>query len=132
MSGIPLPVPNADTQPYWDAVTQGRLIYQHCPSCQTPQFYPRSLCLACHGTALEWRESTGMGTIATFTEVLRAPTAAFKAMAPYIIALVDLDEGFRMMVNIVEGNCANIVIGARTRTVFREVDGMILPQGALV
>ena len=129
--GIPLPKPNADTKPYWDAAAQGRLIYQHCLSCDKPQFYPRSTCVVCQGGELEWRESMGAGTIVTFTEVLRAPTAAFKEMAPYVIALVDLDEGFRMMVNIVEGEREQIAIGARTRTVFREVDGVTLPQGAL-
>lgn len=131
MSDIPLPRPNADTQPFWDAAAQGRLVYQFCPSCRKAQFYPRSICLACQGGTLEWCESRGEGTIATFTEVMRAPTAAFKAMAPYVIALVDLDEGFRMMVNIVEGDRAKIAIGARTRTVFREVEGFVLPQGAL-
>jgi len=129
--GIPLPKPDADTQPYWDAAAEGGLIYQHCQSCDKPQFPPRSICAACHDSALEWRESRGEGTIATFTEVLRAPTAAFKELAPYVIALVDLDEGFRMMVNIVEGDMARLAIGARTRTVFREVEGMTLPQGAL-
>lgn len=129
--GIPLPKPNADTQPYWDAAAQGRLVYQHCQTCDKPQFYPRSQCATCHGSALEWRESKGEGTIATFTEVLRAPTAAFKEMAPYVIALVDLDEGFRMMVNIVEGDTTRLAIGARTLTIFREVDGVTLPQGAV-
>ncbi len=129
--GIPLPKTNADTQPYWDAAAEGRLIYQHCLTCNKSQFYPRSLCATCHGGALEWRESQGQGTVATFTEVLRAPTAAFKELAPYVIALIDLDEGFRMMVNIVEGDMERLAIGARTRTVFREVDGITLPQGAL-
>jgi uncharacterized OB-fold protein len=128
---IPLPKPNADTCLYWEAAAQGRLIYQHCNSCGKPQFYPRSICAACHGNQLEWRESKGDGTIATFTEVLRAPTTAFREMVPYVIALVDMDEGFRMMVNIVEGDMAGLAIGARTRTVFREVEGMTLPQGAL-
>lgn len=129
--GIPLPRPNADTQPFWDAAAEGRLLYQHCGDCNRAQFYPRSHCAACHGSDLEWRTSKGEGAIVSFTEVLRAPTPAFKDMVPYIIALVDLDEGFRMMVNIVEGHREKLAIGARTRTVFREVDGVTLPQGVL-
>lgn len=129
--GIPLPRTNADTQAFWDAAAEGRLIFQHCRTCEKAQFYPRSLCAACHGSDLEWRSSRGEGTIASFTQVLRAPTPAFKEMAPYVIALVDLDEGFRMMVNIIEGDREKLAIGARTRTVFREVDGVTLPQGAL-
>lgn len=129
--GILQPKANADTREFWDAAAQGRLIYQHCRTCDRPQFYPRSICVACHGSDLEWRESRGEGTIVTFTQVHRAPTAAFKLMVPYVIALVDLDEGFRMMVNIVEGDIAKLAIGARTHTLFREVDGVTLPQGAL-
>ena len=129
--GIPLPKPNSDTQPFWDAAAQGRLVYQYCRSCDRPQFYPRSRCAACQSSNLEWRTSKGDGTIASFTEVMRAPTAAFTAMVPYVIALVDLDEGFRMMVNIIEGDRGKLAIGARTRTVFAEADGVTLPQGAL-
>jgi len=131
MSGIPLPKPNVDTQPFWDAAAQGRLLYQHCLACEKPQFYPRSTCVNCQSGRLEWRESQGKGSIATFTEVLRPPLAAFKAMTPYVIALVDLDEGFRMMVNIVAGDKDKLAIGARTHMVFSEVDGFVLPQGAL-
>lgn len=131
MTGIPLPRPNADTLPYWDAARAGKLVYQYCSDCRKAQFYPRSFCASCHGRNVEWRESAGMGEIATFTIVERAPTAAFKNMVPYAIALVDLDERFRMMVNIVEGDLRDIRIGARTRTVFVEADGITLPQGAL-
>lgn len=129
--GIPLPRPDADTQPYWDAAAQGKLLYQHCLDCESAQFPPRSLCAHCQGGRLEWRESAGHGRIASYTEVARAPSAAFRDQVPYVLALVDLDEGFRMMVNIVEGDRGLLAIGAATRTVFREVQGTVLPQGAL-
>lgn len=129
--GIPLPKPNADTRPYWDAAAAGKLLYQFCLSCNRPQFYARGVCIGCQSDQLEWRESTGQGVVVTFTQVFRAPTPAFKEMAPYVIALVDLDEGFRMMVNIIDSDAAAIVIGSRTRTVFREVDGFTLPQAVL-
>lgn len=130
MTGIPLPKPNADTQPFWDAAREERLIYQYCGTCGKAQFYPRRACMNCHDTALEWRDSAGHGTIASYTQVMRAPTSAFKELAPYVIALVDLDEGFRMMVNIV-GTIEGIAIGTRTRTIFIETDGAVLPQGVL-
>lgn len=128
---IPLPKPNADTQPYWDAAAEGRLLYQQCTACNRPQFYPRGFCVACHSDKVEWRESTGLGTIVTFSQVFRAPSAAFRDMSPYIIALIDLDEGFRMMVNIVESENGQVSIGAKTETVFQEVGGFTLPQGKL-
>lgn len=128
---IPLPKPNADTEPFWTAAKQGQLIYQYCQTCDKTQFYPRSVCVKCQDNRLEWRQSAGHGKVASFTEVMRAPNAAFKEKAPYIIALLDLDEGFRIMVNIIESDRQKLAIGARARIVFREIDGMILPQGVL-
>jgi hypothetical protein len=82
---------------------------------------------------LDWRRSAGAGTLYSHTTVYRAPTSAFKADVPYVVALVDLDEGFRMMVNVLGCDPADVQIGRRMRIVFRASDGgMKLPQGELV
>jgi len=93
----PLPVPNADTAPFWDGCARGELLLQSCRQCGTAQFPPRSLCARCHAPAPAWRRASGRGRIASFTRVHRPPSAAFKADLPYVIALVDLDEGPRIM-----------------------------------
>ncbi len=127
----PVPVPNADTRPFWDACARGELLYQHCAACGRPQFYPRARCAACQAAGLEWRRSAGLGSIYSYTTVYRAPTPAFKSMAPYVISLVDLDEGFRMMMNVLDCEPAQVAIGARVRVVMRESDGAVLPQAVL-
>jgi uncharacterized protein len=127
----PVPVPNAETRPFWEACARGELLYQRCVSCGRAQFYPRAHCAHCHSGGLEWRRSLGVGAVYSHTTVHRAPTPAFKPMVPYVIALVDLDEGFRMMMNVLDCEPSKVAIGTRVRVVFRESDGALLPQAVL-
>ena len=114
----PAPRPNADSAPYWEACNRGELIYQACTACGHVQFYPRALCAACQSRALEWRRSAGKGSVHTFTVNHRAPTAAFADDAPYVIALVDMDEGFRLMLNMLNCSVEEVAIGMRVRITF--------------
>jgi len=69
----------------------GMLAYQYCQTCSAAVFYPRVLCPSCGETALEWRVSSGQGTVYSTTTVYR------RREAPYNVALIDLAESFRMM-----------------------------------
>lgn len=128
MTAKPTPVPNADTRPFWDACNEERLIVQTCKACGHVQFYPRALCVKCEGRDLDWRDAKPNGKVHTFTIVHRAPTLAFKADAPYVLALIDLDDGFRMMMNIVNCEPESIAIDMPVRIVFEDRDGQRLPQ----
>lgn len=129
----PLPKPTAETLPFWQACAQGRLVYQRCDACGRAQFPPRGHCASCHAAPLAWRESARVGTVHSHTTVQRAPTAAFKADVPYAIALVDLDEGFRMMTNVRGAPPDAVRIGARVRIVFEDTGGeWPLPQALLL
>ncbi|MCT9812827.1 Zn-ribbon domain-containing OB-fold protein [Acidovorax sp. Be4] len=124
----PLPRANAQTNAYWDGCAQGELRYQRCGQCGQVQCIPRSLCDRCQSSDLPWSASRREGTVLTFTTVYRAPLPAFKEMLPYVIAIVDLDEGFRVMANAL--SCVPpdaLAIGARVRIGFKEVHGMALP-----
>jgi len=85
-------------------------------------------CARCGGRALDWRRSAGRGVVHAVSVVHRAPSPAFKADVPYAIALVDLDEGFRMMANIVGADPARVAIGDRVRLVFEQRGEVALPQ----
>lgn len=123
----PLPRPNVQTQPYWDGAAIGELRYQCCSDCGSVQRIPRSLCEQCQSTRLEWRPSQRTGTVLTFTTVYRAPLPVFKDMVPYVIAIVDMDEGFRVMANALPQACEGLEIGARVRVGFQDMHGMALP-----
>jgi uncharacterized protein len=92
------PVPTPDTQHYWDAARRGELALQRCVSCDQAFFYPRSHCPACLGADVEWTVASGRGTLHTY---VIAQHAAPGFEAPYAIAIVALEEGPRMMANII-------------------------------
>lgn len=124
----PLPRPTAETKPFWDGCAAGVLRYQSCARCGAVQFIPRSLCAHCQADRLDWHDSAGFGKVLTHTTVYRAPTPAFREEAPYVIALVDMDEGFRLMANVAGGAAAPVAIGSRVRIGFRQVEGVALPH----
>lgn len=127
MAKYPLPRPNAQTQPYWDGAAVGELRYQCCSACDSVQRIPRSLCEQCQSSRLQWKDSQRTGTVLTFTTVYRAPLPVFKDMVPYVIAIVDMDEGFRVMANALPQACEGLAIGTRVRMGFQDVHGMALP-----
>lgn len=117
----PLPVPNADTAPFWDGCARETLTVQRCDDCGTRQFPPRPFCTACRSAALTWVAASGRATVASFTVVHRAPVPAFREAVPYVLALVDLAEGPRMMTNLVDCDPGSVRIGQAVRFVFRRV-----------
>ena len=106
------------THQFWAAAARRELIIQHCGACDEHQFYPRPFCLACGSNELDWAEAKGTGTVYSLSEVHMSPSPEFEA--PYIIAIVELDEGPRFMTNIVNGRCE---IGDRVRLAWRDRDG---------
>jgi uncharacterized OB-fold protein len=96
----PLPRPTPTEQPFYDACARGELILQHCQHCGHVLFYPRTHCDVCQSEQLVWQRASGAGLIASYTVVRRGVSADFEA--PYVIALVDLVEGPRMMSQIVD------------------------------
>lgn len=128
-ASLPQPKPNADSLPYWNAAREKRLMLRHCKACGRTHFMPRHLCPHCWSDNLEWVESKGLGTIHSFSVVHRAPTAAFAQHTPYVVALIDLDEGTKMLTNIVGPDAFGVNIGDRVAVTFEDRgDGAVLPQ----
>jgi uncharacterized OB-fold protein len=110
----PLPrFPQPDTAPFWDATAGGRLTYQVCRRCGGVVFYPRGHCTHCTSLDLEWRTSAGRGTIYTFTVIRQHGHPFFRGRVPYTVAFVDVDEGFRMLSEIVDAGPEDVRIGQR-------------------
>ena len=95
----PLPKPDHVNAEYWQAAADGRLLIQECPSCGHRQWYPRALCTACAGDP-EWLECSGSGTVYTFTIIRQFGMKPFRDELPYVIAMIDLEEGPRIMGDI--------------------------------
>jgi uncharacterized OB-fold protein len=88
----PLPALDPVSGPYWLAAAEGRLLIQQCPKCGNRQFYPRALCTACAADP-EWLECSGLGEVHTFTVVRQYGAKPFRDELPYVIAMVQLEEG---------------------------------------
>jgi uncharacterized OB-fold protein len=119
----PLPKPDPLTMPFWSSLNRRSMEVQRCESCGSHVFYPRGLCPSCGSRALRWTPVSGRGRIYAFTIVHRPTNAAFRADAPYILAMVELDEGVRMMTNIVgvAPDPARVRIGMPVEVVYEEV-----------
>ncbi len=126
---LPIPVPNPDAGPYWAAAREGRFVLQRCAACRSPRFVPRLICPQCGSDAAEWSDASGAGTVHSFTVVHRAPSAAFRGRIPYVIALIDLEEGPRMMANIVGDDAREVAIGDQVQVCFEaRGEGAKVPQ----
>ena len=93
--------PEPDTEAFWEATKQHKLTYQTCDSCDSVIFYPRRHCPTCGSADTTIKESKGEGVIYTFSVIMQSRHPAFKDLGAFAVAYVDLDEGFRMMTNIV-------------------------------
>jgi uncharacterized OB-fold protein len=129
--GKPIPTPTTDSAAYWAGCNREELLYQRCGACGHVQFYPRRTCTACQAGDLDSLQSAQRGTIHSFTVVQRAANPAFNEDVPYVVALVDLDEGFRMMMNVVGDDRLSAAIGRRVRVVFEPRGEQKLPQATL-
>ena len=114
---IPAPQPNSETQAFWDAAGEGKLLIKKCNSCGEVHFYPRSICPFCFSDNTTWQQASGDGTIYTYSVMRRG------APVPYAIAYVTLAEGPTMMTNIVDCDLDGIKIGQKVKVVFKPTEG---------
>lgn len=118
-SGLPAqpPTPSLETQPFWDAAAEGRLVLPRCDACGFVIWYPRRFCPECSGRTITWFAASGAGTIYSCT-VTRKGQGAWSEVGPYVLAIVELTEGPRLMTNVVGADPASVRIGAAVEVVF--------------
>ena len=107
------PEPNVETQPFWDAAREGRLLIKRCNDTGQPFYYPRALSPFTLSADTEWVEATGTGTIYSLSTMRRGKDA------PYTLAYVTLDEGPAVLTNIDTDDHDALAIGQRVRVVFK-------------
>lgn len=100
--GLPVPMPDRDTQPFWDAAANHRLMVQHCRHCDRWIWQPKPLCPICHGDDATWEEISGEGTVASWIAPQPPLLPALSDVAPFAVVLVDLPESIRMTGMLVE------------------------------
>ena len=98
----PVPVPQPESQFYWQKASEGELWFRRCNSCGKIYFYPRDICPGCFSRDTSWMKSSGQGTLYSFAIVHRPPTPAWREAVPYIVAIVELEGGVRIPTNLVD------------------------------
>jgi len=127
----PLPVADPVTQPFWESVKREAMALQRCNACDQFIFYPRGICPHCLADDLSWQQVKGTGLVHAFTIVYRHPNPAFQGGIPYVVALIELDEGVRMLSNLVgvAADPAAVTVGMPVEVVYEaQTDGVTLPK----
>ncbi len=115
--------------PFWEATKDTRLVLQWCTTCERAIFFPRAVCPICLGSQLEWREASGNATVYAVTVEHRAQDPRLASRVPYAVALIDLDEGVRMMSNVIQCDPDDVVVGMRVTVAWEQLsDGRHLPM----
>ncbi len=122
------PKPTPETQPYWDAANRRELAIQRCTSCGKAFFYPRSACPACYSQQVEWFVASGRARLHTYL-ISHRPAPGFAEQVPYAIAVVELEEGPRMMTNIVgvDNTPENLVLDMDLEVDFEPRGAQLVP-----
>ena len=123
----PAPIINSETKPFWDATLEGKLLLPKCNACSTVIWYPRAFCPVCSSFDINWIEASGRGKIYTFT-INRRGQGPYETV-PSVLAYVELDEGPRMLTNIVDCEFENVKVGMPVQVVFQDTGkGAALPR----
>lgn len=127
VEGRPLPKLDPVSTSFWEATTRSELVIQRCPKCEHRQFYPRGICTNCAADP-EWETVSGRGTVHTFSIIRQNPAPPFDRQLPYTVAIVELEEGPRLMTNIIGCEVDDVTIGMPVEVVFVPGDeDVVLP-----
>ena len=114
------PAVNLESKPFFDAAREGRFLIKRCQACGEAHWYPRTMCPACHSDRTVWEESKGEGVVYTYSIMRRA-------VAPYAIGYVTLDEGPSMLTNFVGMAPEDLKIGMRVKVRLQPTEGAPVP-----
>jgi uncharacterized OB-fold protein len=115
----PLPLPTQDTREYWEGCRRHELLIQRCRKCGVFRFYPRPMCPDCNSMEFEWAKAGGKGRVYSWTVAVRQFHPAFEV--PYVIAIVELEEGVRMTTNVINCKPEELFVGMPVKVVFEDV-----------
>lgn len=117
----PLPHIDEENRPWWEATQRHELYIQKCRDCGDLRFHPRALCTNCQSSNTEWVKCKGTGHIYTFTVTNQNGASGFRDSLPYVLAWVELDEGVKLMTNIVDCPPEQVKIDMPVEAVFDDV-----------
>jgi uncharacterized OB-fold protein len=124
----PLPAMTPGSSGFWEGCKRHQLLIQRCQNCGTFRHYPHPMCPNCNSTDAEWAPVSGQGKVYSMT-VVQHPTHPAFADVPYAVVIVELEEGMRMVGDVVDAKPEEIYIGMPVTVVFNDVtEDVTLPR----
>ncbi len=117
----PLPQVLPETEEFWKAAKRHELYLQRCKSCGNVIYFPRIVCPRCMSDEIEWFRASGRGTLYSYTIIRQAADPRFEQDVPYVYAIIELEEGVRMISNLVNVKFEKIRIGMNVKVLFEDV-----------
>jgi uncharacterized OB-fold protein len=122
-----VPSPDVETQAWWDAAREHRLLIKRCSACGRPHFYPRPFCPFCWSDDVDWEQASGRASLYTWSVVHRNDLPPFHERVPYVAAIVELEEGPRMATNIEGCGPGDLKVGMAVEVGFRDEGAVVVP-----
>jgi uncharacterized OB-fold protein len=116
-----LPTIEGESQAYWEGAREGRLLVARCGACGERHHYPRPFCPSCWSDDVTLEQVSGRGTLYTWSTVFMNDLPPFNDRLPYVAAVVELDEGPRLMTNLVDHDGIELRVGMPVEVVFQEL-----------
>jgi uncharacterized protein len=117
----PIPVPSIESKPYWEGLKEHRLLMQRCDGCGEFWFPPSLLCPHCTSERFTWSELSGNGKVFSYVVYHRVYHPGFATEVPYTVAVIELDEGPRMLSNVVGIPPERVVCDMRVKIVYDDI-----------
>ena len=128
LKGMPIPLPDLDTQPFWDGCASGRFLVPRCRICGATRWPPGPMCPVCQSTETDWIESSGQGTLYSWIVVVHPIDPVLVDQVPYVVALIALEEGVRVVGNLSGCSPDELAAEMPVELVFEESAAIRLPN----
>jgi uncharacterized protein len=125
----PIPVPSSESKPYWDGLRDHKLLMPRCDACQGYWFPPSLLCPRCNSAKWTWTAASGLGRIFSYVVYHRVYHPGFADEVPYAVAVIELDEGPRMISNVIGIAPDKLVCDMKVEVVYQTItEAITLPK----
>ena len=121
----PIPRVDEESRGFWEACARHELYLQRCRDCGKLRHPPRALCPACLSSGIEWISSSGRGTVYSFTVTQQNQAPGFRERLPYVLAYVELEEGVRLMTNVVGCPAEAVHVGMPVEVAWEDVNAEV-------
>ncbi len=114
--------------PYWQHAKDNKLDLPYCGECDASFYYPRLWCPACFNQDISWKQLSGKGTVYSYSVIYQSPLPSYQEDLPYVLAIIELDEGPRMMANVLNCDVDKVRVDMAVEVVFEARGDMKIPQ----